>query len=189
MSRALWTAMALAGAVLVETALSHLVALPGRYLDPFLLVFVYCALHFGETHGMLAGAIATLMSGHTPAAQGTQPGVLQVTVSVASDDGPPTGRRHVLLISDNPPSRSPWRLVTALDGTGKLTLPPGNYTIESEAPLVAGGRALEWRQVVDIPASGTTTRKNVVASEARSVAAASIRRRSTPEKPARADDT
>lgn len=113
----------------------------------------------GFVRNMLAGAIATamLLSGDAPAAQGPQPGVLQVTVTVASGDGPPAGRRHVLLISDNPPSRSPWRLVTALDGTGKLTLPPGNYTIESESPLVAGGRALEWRQIVDITASSTTT--------------------------------
>jgi len=58
MSRAIWTALALAGAVLVETGLSHLVSSPGRYLDPFLLVVVYCALVFGETHGMLAGAAA-----------------------------------------------------------------------------------------------------------------------------------
>ena len=58
MSRALWTALALVGAVLVETGLAHLVASPGRYLDPFLLVAVYCALNFGETHGMLAGAAA-----------------------------------------------------------------------------------------------------------------------------------
>jgi rod shape-determining protein MreD len=57
-SRALWTALALAGAVLVETALAHLVYSPGRYLDPFLLVVVYCALRFGEVHGMLAGAAA-----------------------------------------------------------------------------------------------------------------------------------
>ncbi len=58
MSRVLWTALALAGAVLVETGLAHLVTAPGRYLDPFLLVVVYCALVFGETHGMLAGAAA-----------------------------------------------------------------------------------------------------------------------------------
>jgi rod shape-determining protein MreD len=58
MSRALWTAVALAGAVLVETALAHLVSSPGRYLDPFLLVVVYCGLVFGETHGMLAGSAA-----------------------------------------------------------------------------------------------------------------------------------
>jgi rod shape-determining protein MreD len=58
MSRAVWTALALVGAVLVETALAHLVSSPGRYLDPFLLVVVYCALVRGETHGMLAGAAA-----------------------------------------------------------------------------------------------------------------------------------
>jgi len=57
-SRVVWTGLALAGAVLVETALAHLVASPGRYLDPFLLVLVYCALARGETHGMLAGAAA-----------------------------------------------------------------------------------------------------------------------------------
>jgi rod shape-determining protein MreD len=57
-SRAVWTGLALVGAVLVETALAHIVASPGRYLDPFLLVVVYCALVRGETHGMLAGAAA-----------------------------------------------------------------------------------------------------------------------------------
>jgi rod shape-determining protein MreD len=58
MSRTFWTGLAIAGAVLVETALAYLVAVPGRYLDPFLLVAVYCALVGGETHGMLAGAAA-----------------------------------------------------------------------------------------------------------------------------------
>jgi rod shape-determining protein MreD len=55
-SRAFWTAVAIGGAVLVETALGYVVPAPGRYLDPFLLVAVYCALARGETHGMLAGA-------------------------------------------------------------------------------------------------------------------------------------
>lgn len=58
MSRAFWTGLAIAGAVLVETALAYLLASPGRYLDPFLLVVVYCALVGGETNGMLAGAAA-----------------------------------------------------------------------------------------------------------------------------------
>lgn len=58
MSRAFWTGLAVAGAVLVETALGYLVDSPGRYLDPFLLVTAYCALVGGETHGMLAGAAA-----------------------------------------------------------------------------------------------------------------------------------
>ena len=58
MSRGFWTGLALAGAVIVETALGYLVPAPGRYLDPFLLVVVYCALTGNETHGLLAGAAA-----------------------------------------------------------------------------------------------------------------------------------
>lgn len=58
MTRAAWTALAIVGAVVVETALGYLVPWPGRYLDPFLLVAVYCALAGGEAHGMLAGAAA-----------------------------------------------------------------------------------------------------------------------------------
>ena len=44
MTRSLWTALAVFGAVLVETALGYLLPGPGRYFDPFLLVVVYCAL-------------------------------------------------------------------------------------------------------------------------------------------------
>jgi rod shape-determining protein MreD len=54
----LWTAAAILLALLAQSALSH--AAPGyaRILDPFLLVLVYCGLSGGETHGMLAGAVA-----------------------------------------------------------------------------------------------------------------------------------
>ena len=58
MTRALWTALAVLGAVLVETALGYLLPGPGRYVDPFLLVVVYCALLGGESYGMLSGAFA-----------------------------------------------------------------------------------------------------------------------------------
>jgi rod shape-determining protein MreD len=58
MTRAFWTAAAIIGAMLVETALGYLVPGPGRYLDPFLLVVVYCGLVGGESHGMLAGVAA-----------------------------------------------------------------------------------------------------------------------------------
>ena len=130
-------------------------------------------------------ALAALMSIQAPAARGQQPGVLLVTVIVATGDGsPPAGRRHVLLVSDNPPSRSPWRLVTALDGTGKISLPPGNYTIESEQPLVAQGRAFEWRQNVDVPAAGTVTvNLTVDNAEVAEAPAASA----TPDAPAKVD--
>jgi rod shape-determining protein MreD len=53
-----WTAVALAGAVLVETALGYLVSEPGRYVDPFLLVVVYAGLSGGEGQGMLTGMAA-----------------------------------------------------------------------------------------------------------------------------------
>jgi len=56
--RLFWTAVAILGAVLVETALGYLVSEPGRYLDPFLLVVVYCALRGGEGQGLLAGVAA-----------------------------------------------------------------------------------------------------------------------------------
>jgi rod shape-determining protein MreD len=58
MRRTIWTAVAIVGALLVETALGYLVPGPGRYLDPFLLVVVYCGLVGGESHGMLAGVAA-----------------------------------------------------------------------------------------------------------------------------------
>ncbi len=58
MSRVLWTAGAIVGAVLVQTALGYLFPGPGRVLDPFLLVVVYAALLGGETEGMLTGVAA-----------------------------------------------------------------------------------------------------------------------------------
>lgn len=58
MRRVLWTGLGIVGAVLVETALGYLFPVPGRFLDAFLLVVVYCALSGGETHGMLAGLAA-----------------------------------------------------------------------------------------------------------------------------------
>jgi rod shape-determining protein MreD len=57
-SRVFWTGLAIGAAILVETASSYLLDSPGRFLDPFLLVVVYCALAGGETHGMLAGTAA-----------------------------------------------------------------------------------------------------------------------------------
>jgi rod shape-determining protein MreD len=57
-TRAFWFGLALTGAVLVQTALGYVVAAPGRFLDPFLLVVVYTALVAGETPGMLAGVAA-----------------------------------------------------------------------------------------------------------------------------------
>ncbi len=58
MRKTLWTGLAILAAVLAQTVLGYFVAAPGRLFDPFLLVVAYCALAGGETHGMLAGAVA-----------------------------------------------------------------------------------------------------------------------------------
>jgi len=60
--------------------------------------------------------------------------------------------RHALLISDNPASAAPRRVVTALDGTTDVRLRPGNYTVESDAPVAFLGKAYQWTQIVDVVA-------------------------------------
>jgi S1-C subfamily serine protease len=60
--------------------------------------------------------------------------------------------RHALLISDNPATAAPRRIVTALDGTADVRLRPGNYTVESDQPVAFHGTAYQWTQVVDIAA-------------------------------------
>jgi rod shape-determining protein MreD len=52
------TALALLVAFVIQSALTVILPWPGRLLDPFLVVVVYCGLTGGETHGMLAGAAA-----------------------------------------------------------------------------------------------------------------------------------
>ena len=60
--------------------------------------------------------------------------------------------RHALLISDNPASAAPRRIVTALDGTADVRLRPGNYTVESDQPVAFQGKAYQWTQTLDIAA-------------------------------------
>jgi S1-C subfamily serine protease len=60
--------------------------------------------------------------------------------------------RHALLISDNPATATPRLIVTALDGTADVRLRPGNYTVESDQPVVFNGKAYQWTQMVDIVA-------------------------------------
>ena len=59
----------------------------------------------------------------------------------------PTGQatpvgRHALLISDNPPTREPRRVVTSVDGTADVRLRPGNYTVESDQPVAFQGQGV-----------------------------------------------
>lgn len=60
---------------------------------------------------------------------------------------------HALLISDNPATVAPRRVVTAPDGTAEVRLRPGNYTVESDRPVAFHGHTYQWTQIVDV-ASG-----------------------------------
>ena len=64
-------------------------------------------------------------------------GVLRITVTIVDADGRARPvPRHALLISANPSSAAPRRAITALDGTAEVHLRPGNYTVESDEPLI-----------------------------------------------------
>lgn len=65
--------------------------------------------------------------------------------------------RHALLISENPTSAAPQRAITNSEGTAEIRLRPGNYTIESDEPLIFQGKAYEWSQTLDVRAGQTAT--------------------------------
>jgi hypothetical protein len=100
-------------------------------------------------------AALLLASGVAP---GQTPGVLRVTVTLPDTTQAPVPiARHVLLISDNPPTREPRRIVTAADGTLVVNLAPGSYIVESDRPVGFLGQAYQWTTFVDIVAGRDTT--------------------------------
>jgi S1-C subfamily serine protease len=104
---------------------------------------------------LAAAVVVCLLAGVTVTArQGT---VLSIKVTVLdADQRPRPVPRHALLISDNPVSAAPARVVTSTDGTAQIHLRPGNYTIESDEALIFQGKSYEWRQTLDVPAGRTT---------------------------------
>jgi len=87
----------------------------------------------------------------SPAPQAT--GSLHIKVAIVDADQKAIPiPRHVLLISDNPASAPPRRVITALDGTAEVTLRPGNYTVESDQPVTFHGKGYQWTQIVDVVA-------------------------------------
>jgi S1-C subfamily serine protease len=80
-------------------------------------------------------------------------GVVHIKVVLVDAEGKVTPvPRHALLISDNPPTAVPRRVVTRADGTVDVNLRPGNYTVESDAPVAFTGKAYEWTQTIDVVA-------------------------------------
>jgi S1-C subfamily serine protease len=102
-----------------------------------------------------------------------QLGTLKIVVTIVDDAG--QGRpvpRHALLISENPATRAPQRVVTSIDGKAELHLTPGNYTIESDEPLIFRGKSYEWNQTVDVVAGRDTAVEFTAANAQTSSAAA-----------------
>ena len=96
-------------------------------------------------------AFPTLLSGQ-------QTSVLQVTVTLLDEAQRPTPvSRHALLISDNPATAVPRRVLTGPEGVVAIALLPGSYTVESDHPATFAGRAYEWTQVIDVVAGRSVT--------------------------------
>ena len=105
-------------------------------------------------HAVVLATIAMALPQAAAAAQTT--GSLHIKVALADAEQKPIPiPRHVLLISDNPASAPPRRVITALDGTAEVQLRPGNYTIESDQPVAFQGKSYEWMQILDIVAGRT----------------------------------
>jgi S1-C subfamily serine protease len=84
--------------------------------------------------------------------------VLRIKITLATDAGPALPvPRHALLISDNPATSAPRRVVTNRDGLAEVRLRPGNYTVESDAPVTFGGKGYSWVQTLDVAAGRETT--------------------------------
>ena len=97
--------------------------------------------------------LATLAVVISPAAASQTLGVLHIKVVLLDADRKLTPvPHHALLVSANPASAPPRRLVTGVDGTIDLNLRPGNYTVESDRPVSFQGKAYQWAQTVDIVA-------------------------------------
>ncbi|MDH4064085.1 MAG: serine protease, partial [Acidobacteriota bacterium] len=99
-------------------------------------------------------AALVLVPGFAP---GQEPGLLRVTVTLRAEQTATPVPRHALLISDNPATREPRRVLTRADGTVEVRLPPGSYTVESDRPILFLGKAYQWTQMVDVAAGRDTT--------------------------------
>ncbi len=85
-------------------------------------------------------------------------GVLHIRVTLTDTAGVLTPvPRHALLISDNPATSAPRRVVTGPDGRVDVRLRPGNYTIESEEAVAFGGTGYEWVRSLDVTAGADVT--------------------------------
>src|SRR5438876_5712184 len=89
--------------------------------------------------------LATLVAVLPGVASGQALSVLHIKVTLTNAAGAvmPVAD-HPLLISDNPSTSTPRRVVTGADGTADVRLRPGNYTVESDEPFAFNGKGYQW---------------------------------------------
>ena len=87
------------------------------------------------------------------AASGQVLSVLHVQITLTdSARGTVPVPRHALLISDNPATSAPRRILTKPDGTADVSLRPGSYIVESDEPVTFNGKGYQWTQLIEVTA-------------------------------------
>lgn len=114
-------------------------------------------------------ALAVVALTASLAAAGQPASVLHITVTWRSPGGDSVPvARHALLISDNPATAAPRRVLTSADGTVEVRLAPGSYVVESDQPARLHGQSVTWTEVVVI-ADGTNRTLALTADNATAV--------------------
>lgn len=133
---------------------------------------------------MIGRALATvaLFAALLATASGQEQAVLVIRVQLPDGSGGTAPvPRLALLISDNPATRAPRRVVTGTDGTVTVRLRPGNYTVESDVPIAVRGVGYLWTETLDVPVGAPVT-LNLTARNAEVVDAATAAA-AAPERP------
>lgn len=107
---------------------------------------------------MRPAALLAILIGFPILLSGQSPSALRVTVTLPGEAQKPTPvSRHALLISDNPSTTVPRRVLTGPDGAVAIQLLPGSYTVESDRPVLLAGRSYEWTQMIEVVAGRDAT--------------------------------
>ena len=103
---------------------------------------------------LVAALLVISSSAASPQASST----LHITVTLTDATGKATPvARHALLISDEPPTAEPRRILTTLTGTLDVSLQPGRYVVESDQPVAFQGKNYEWTRRLEIVAGRDAT--------------------------------
>jgi hypothetical protein len=102
--------------------------------------------------------LTTLLLGLASQNSGQTLSILRVRVVLLDAGQRPTPvAGHALLVSDNPASAPPRRIVCGRDGRADVRLRPGSYTVESERPVAFNGKVYQWTQTLEIAAGRDAT--------------------------------